>query len=408
MNKLPIHTKIQSRYQVFDASGQLPFSIVFGLCRRSPADIDPRPLLLDTAGSIFDVPYALTHGLLTLHEQDFENAKQRVEVNLDRLNEIAAKETDYLSLPSPVNRTKHWRDSFMIHQCRIEANSELASMLKPGNKYIIKLASENLGVKRWAYDDRQQFVDNDKMSDFAAVKLINSKPTAGNATFTVVKNLSWPPKIETRVRFCAFSTPADSTDSAGSAANATLSTSTGTGAALKISVSNTGSDPVTVQTRGHQRFLIPWGPFQPEPDISDDRLRIIDSAPHKPPTSSLQVISSAGEVIRGDEQRGTCQLTDSKADKRPKAADVVTLKPGAPIIRRIDINPLIHGLADGQYKIQMQPRGCRWWHGEVETEADGRMSARLCDIISPPLMLDSPDEVEIRIRDGKMDHQSGM
>ena len=399
MNQLRIHTQIHSRYQVFDASGQLPFSIVFGLCRRSPADTDPRPLLLEIAGSVLDAPYALAHGLLTLHEQDPEDAKQWVEVDLSRLSKVAMKEAECLSLPSPVNRTEHWTDAFTVNQCHIDVNGELASILEPGRKYIIRLASEDLGVKRWAYSDRKQFVDNEgkPSHDSEAVKLVNSKHTAGKATFTVVKSLSWPPKVETRMHLCASSPSSDS-----AVANAKLSSST----ALGVSVTNTGSDSVTVQTRGHQRFLIPWGLFQPEPDADDDRMRIIDATPHKPPTSSLQVVDSAtGEVVRGNEQRGTGPLTDSKADRRPMAEDVVTLKPGAPVVRKVDIGALVDGLTDGQYKIRMQPRGCRWWHGEIGKEVgeDGRVPAHLCETIIPPLMIESQDEVELRIRDGKVD-----
>ncbi|MCJ1345992.1 hypothetical protein MMC31_004203 [Peltigera leucophlebia] len=70
-----------TRYRIFDASGQLPFSLVFGLCRRSPADTDPRPLLLEIAASVLDVPFALAHGLLTLHEQHPEDAKQWAEAD---------------------------------------------------------------------------------------------------------------------------------------------------------------------------------------------------------------------------------------------------------------------------------------------------------------------------------------
>ena len=100
-----LHTQIHSRYQVFDASGRLPFSIVFGLCRRSPADTDSRPLLLETAGSVLDVPYALAHGLLTFHEQDPDNGTQAVEVGLCRLGEVAANgEAGFLALPTLVNR----------------------------------------------------------------------------------------------------------------------------------------------------------------------------------------------------------------------------------------------------------------------------------------------------------------
>ena len=403
MNELRIHTQIHSRYQVYDASGQLPFSIVFGLCRRSPADTDPRPLLLEIAGSVLDVPYALAHGLLTLHEQDPQDAKQWVEVDLGRLNNVAAREAECLSLPSPVNRMEHWRDAFTVYQCHVNVDSDLASILEPGKKYIIRLVSGDLGVKLWAYSDRKQFVDEDGKPSHGseAVKLVNSKPTAGNATFKVVKTLPWPPRMETTMRLCASSTFSDS-----ALANAQLNSST---AVLEVSVTNTGSDSVTVQTRGHQRFLIPWGPFQPEPDADDDRMRIIDATPHKPPTSSLQVVDSAtGEVVRGNERRGTGPLTDSNADLRPKVTDVMTLKPGAPVIRKVDIGALVDGLVDGQYRVRMQSRGCRWWHGEVgkEDSEDGRVPAHLCRIITSPLMLESQDEVELRIRDGKVDQST--
>ena len=393
MNELRIHTHIHSRYRVFDASAQLPFSIVFGLCRRSPADTDPRPLLLEIAGSVLDVPYALAYGLLTLHEQDPQDAKQWVEVDPSRLNKVAAKEAECLSLPSPVNRTEHWRDAFTVYQCHLDVDGALASILEPGKRYIIRLASGDLGLKRWAYSDRKQFVDNDGKPSHGseAVKLVNSKSTAGKASFKVVKNLPCPPRMETRMRLCASSTSSDS-----ALANAQASSSTAT---LEVSVINTSSDSVTVQTRGRQRFLLPWGPFQPEPDADDDRIRIIDATPHKPSTSSLQVVDPAtGEVVRGNERRGTCSLTDSNADLRPKAADVMTLKPGVPVIRKVDIGALMDGLVDGQYKIRMQSKGCRWWHGEIGKEVgeDGKVPAHLCQFTTSPLMLESLDEVEIR------------
>ncbi|KAL8754668.1 MAG: hypothetical protein Q9184_005036 [Pyrenodesmia sp. 2 TL-2023] len=389
MNELRIHTQVHSRYQVFDASGQLPFSIVFGLCRRSPADTDPGPLLLEVAGSALDVPYALAHGLLTLHEQDPKDAKQSIEVSVSRLNKIVTtKEAECLSLPSPVNRTEHWRDAFTVYQCPIDVNGEMASILEPGKKYIVRLAGNDLGVKRWAYGDRKDLISDDgrPSHDAGAVSLVNSKPTAGKATFKVLKNLPWPPRVETRMRLPASPPSSDS-------------------ALLEISVLNTDSNSVTVQTRGHQCFLIPWGPFQPELDASDDRMRIIHATPHKPPTSSLQIIDSAtGEVVRRNEPRGICRLTDSTADHRPMVEDLVTLRPGEPVVRKFDIGALVDGLGDGQYKIQMRSKGCRWWHGEVGKQEceDGRVPVHLGRGTIPPLMLESQDEVELRIRDGKV------
>ncbi|KAI9663190.1 MAG: hypothetical protein M1821_008238 [Bathelium mastoideum] len=373
--------------------------MVFGLCRRSPTDTDPRPLLLKIAGSVLDVPYALAHGLLTLHKQNPEDTKQWVEVDLSRLNQVAANETGCLSLPSPVNRTEHWRDAFMVYQCHFDVDGVLASILELGKKYIIRLASKDLGVKQWAYGDRMQLVNNTSEPSHAseAVRLVNSKPTAGNATFTVVKSLSWPPRIEVRMRLRASSPSSNS-----ALANAKPSSNT----VLVVTVTNNGSDSVAVQTRGHQHFLIPWGPFQPEPDVDDDRIKIIDATPHKPPTSSLQVVNSAtGEVVQRNKQRGAGPLTDANADRRPKAEHVVTLKPGVPLIREIDIGALVDELEDGQYKIRIQSRGCRWWQGEVRKEEseEGRVPAHLCRGINPPLMLESQDEVEMCITDGKVD-----
>ncbi|KAI4166940.1 MAG: hypothetical protein LQ343_007612 [Gyalolechia ehrenbergii] len=399
MNELRIHTQINSRYRVFDASGQLPFSIVFGLCRHSPTDTDPRPLLLEIAGSVLDVPYALAHGLLTIHVQGSEDAKEWAEVDLSRLNNVAAKEDECLSLPSPVNRTEHWRDVFTQYQCPIDIDGQLASILEPGKKYRIRLASEDLGVKRFAYSDQKQFIESHGKPNHDAeeTRLVKSKLTASNASFKVVKSLSWPPRIEIRMRLCA------SPHSSGSAlADAGLSSSP----ALEVSVVNTGSESVTVQTRGHQHFLIPWGPFQPEPDSIDDHVRIIDAAPDRPPTSSLQVVDPAtGKVVRGNEQRGTDALTDSNAGRRPKVEDVVTLKAGVPINRKIDTRALVDGLADGHYKLRTQARGCRWWYGEIGKEncEDGRVPAHLGGTTIPPLMLESQDEVELRISDGKID-----
>ncbi|MCJ1242119.1 hypothetical protein MMC14_010126 [Varicellaria rhodocarpa] len=369
--ELRIHTHIHSRYQVFDASGQLPFSIVFDLCRRSPADTDPRSLLLEIAGSILDVPYALGHGLLTLYEQDPEDAKQWVEVDLRRLKEVAAKEAECLSL------------AFPVYQCYVNINGELASILEPRKKYMIRLASEDFSVTQWAYSDRKRLVDNDGKPnhDSEAVKLVNSKLTAGNATFKVVKNLSWLPRIETRMRLCASSPSSDS-----ALANAKLSSST----ALEVSVINTGSDSVTVQTRGHQRILIPWGPFQPEPDVDDDRMRIIDAMPI-------------------NRRRPVWRLSILRHWKWSGGMNGAAL-PGAPVIRKIDMGALVGGLLDGQYTIRMQSRGCRWWLGEVgngeigkEEGEEGRVPAQLCGTIGSPLMLESQDEVELRIRDGKVD-----
>ncbi|KAL9628822.1 MAG: hypothetical protein Q9204_005640, partial [Flavoplaca sp. TL-2023a] len=366
MSDLRIHTKFNSHYQVFDASGKLPFSLVFGLCRRSPADTDPRPVLLDIAGSILDVPYALAHGLLTIHEYNPKNAEQSIAVDLSCLKEITAAEGKYLSLPSPVNRTKLWRDAFTEYHSPIDVNSPLTSVLEEGKRYRIKMTGTDLGIRRWAYSSRQEFADDDHPSthDSKAVRIVLT-------TISLCKSSPSPNPTIT------------DTD---------LEPSRDT--ALEISVTNTGPASVTVQTRGKQRFLVPWGPFQPEPDADDDsRVRVIAS---ESGTASLQVINSAtGDVVRGNEDRGKCWLTDSHIDSRPKLENLVVLRPGDPLVRQFDIRALLDGLTDRKYFIRLRLRGYRWWDSEIGEEdcEDGRVPERLGNGLVPPLMLESHDEV---------------
>ena len=389
---LKIFTQINSRYQVFDKSGKLSFSVLFGLCRKSSSDNDSRPLHFDVAGSALDTPYAVTHGLLTLHEY---NAKDEdwYEVDVNQLGKIASKATEHLSLSSPIGRTQSWRDALTVYQSHLDVKSELAAILLPGKQYRLNLASKDLGVKQWTYGDLEQIVSNDTLL-LTDGKLINSNFTGGNADFRVVESLPWPPTIETNIRLGKPLPPTASAYDNVKDSNTIL---------LEVCAINPTAEVVTVQTRGHQNILTPWGPFQPEPAADDDRVRIIDDSPNKTHTSSLQVIDAATGQIAWDSQPSrTGPLMDSSADRRPKIEDLVMLKPGTPLVREVDITKLLDGLEDGEYKVRIQPKGCRWWHGKVETGDDGKVPASLCKVLVPPLMLESMDELCIRVKDRKI------
>jgi len=148
---------------------------------------------------------------------------------------------------------------------------------------------------------------------------------------------------------------------------------------LEVSADRT----VLAQARDSQSFLIPWGSSQPISDtLSDPLPRIIDPEAPKPPTSSFRIVDIAtGEVVWGGNRRQVCSLNNTPAPKRPKMGWLVPLKPSEPVVRHIEIQHVVHGLADGVYRLEMEARGCWWCDAEVEADQDGRV---------PSIQVDDP------------------
>lgn len=159
MDKLPIYTSCHSQYRVFDHSGQLPFSVVFGLCRRSSEDTESRSLILDTRRSALDVPYGLAKGLLKLNVEDAD-LKEETALAVQNLSQFGRSGT-YVTLPSPVNREGNLKANLVTYQYQIQPNSELASIFKPGHSYQLKFVKGNLEIRWHAYGDLSGIVDGE-------------------------------------------------------------------------------------------------------------------------------------------------------------------------------------------------------------------------------------------------------
>jgi len=393
---LRLHARIHSQYQVSDRSGRLPFSIVFGLCRRSKADTDPRPLLINTARSALDVPYALAHKLLTLHAHgSYDDSQGSIKVDLSLLTKTDGDDVGtYISLSSPVERKDSKFDAFTSYHYHVAADSELASILEPGMKYTIRFAGEDLAVEWHAYGDHDHLISPEgrPLRSSKSAALI-SESSHGRATFTVVSSLPGPEPVTTRMRL-SRSEEASSTDSQNQQ-SATF---------LEISTTNIGTRAISVQSRGRQRFLVPWGIFHPEVPTADPRPRITDPA-ERSILSNLQVIDIRTSVVVRDGARPPlCGLYDTRADQRPKMADLVTLEPGEPLVRRVDIAKILIGLPDGRYSVRLQSRGAWWCAGTVEEmtdEGDVRVPHRHYKTMIPPLQLQSADVVDLRVEGGK-------
>lgn len=386
MDDLQLYSLIHHRYQVFDYSGQLPFSVVFGLCRRSRNDTDPRSMILNTKESVLDVPYALAHGLLVLDVEDPDLKEETANAIAKlRLNKVS---NTYITLPSPVNRIQHWTTALIEYRYEIDRSSELASILKPGTTYEIRIATPNLGIKWYGYGEEDRIIDDKRqpMRESERRKLISDR-RHGRCIFTVVSSLPWPQNLVTRLQI--------------DGPNAKEGVSDGT-VFLRVAVENTGTKDMTVQTRGTQRFLMIWGAMQPE-EAFEARPRIIDA--EKPaPVASLRIVEeSTGEIVYEPPPLGPSGPGNER-DPRPKLDCVVTIKAGESLTRLVNMSQMLARLADGVYEIHLEPRRMWWCEGDKETfaeEGDDRVPHRLWNPLVPPATLKSDNVVELRIEHGK-------
>ncbi|CAD0098609.1 unnamed protein product [Aureobasidium mustum] len=294
-----------------------------------------------------------------------------------------------ITLSSPVGRTEHYKKCFTEFEYHVDTDSELSSLLEPGKTYSIKLASKDLGVKWYTYiDDPSLPLDEKLLSQPSETpRLVNSKPSAGNAAFKVVESLPWPLEISTRLCF----KPATET----------------TPSCLKICITNLGSQSLSIQASDQQRFLGPRDFFGRE--IIQERSHRALEMEHPRLSFAFSVTKSGTkEAAPRKAMRAGCRgLTSGNVDLRPRFKDLLTLEPGQPLLRRIDIGALISGLDDGFYTIRLREESMWWCMGGKEDICDmndegGRVRKESFNRDVPPLVLNSADTVEVEVANGQL------
>lgn len=196
-------------------------------------------------------------------------------------------------------------------------------------------------MKWYAYGDRDQLLnDEGKPTQARSDPKLVGKPSHGRCAFTIVPSLPWPPKLNTKLELRRIG------GVQGDSSNSVV---------LRISTTNTDTEPVTVQTRGQQRFLVSWGPMQPEEGL-DSEPRIIDSSTPGP-ISSLYIIDKvSGTIVRRPPGLGPSG-PGVEHDPRPKLDKIVTIKPEDPLVRLVDISKQLAGC-------QMEFIHSTWSRGE--------------------------------------------
>jgi len=420
-----VNTQLKSRYAVFDVSGKLPFDLVFGLRRKT--DSDPRDIAFQTTHSLLDVPYALANGILRIHElrRTDTSPEEHVEVDLSGLQEAIAGSNDeptapeYITLPSRPNRTeKRGQMGTTEYRYRIEPGSPLASCFEVGKKYSFGLVKRDLGTHRWIEGERvvpsSETATGTTSTPTTAHDATNetcqlvSNPHGGFAVLRVVESLTWPPPIETRMRLvlpeAASSSTIDQTINTDADNNNNKPPSQ---PILRITATNLGSSPISLQTRGYQRFLSPWGPYQPE---SHDGLNAghLPSilAPASTGTAFLRITSLATNSIVHDIPKAPHGLPAGRPDRRPTLEDLVVLTPGVGFERDVELGGVVQGLGDGGYVVCLRPKGVWWCWGRVEESEPGdggKVPKSIYGVkYNIPAVLRSEDEVRFELSGGKV------
>lgn len=391
MDELKIHVLMQARDRIFDASGKLPFTIDFGLCRRTPDDTDPRSLLIDIAGSALDVPYALANKLLVSQGIKTPPLDKKKLKHMNPNTSMSERER-YITLPSPVGRTKHYKDSFTMLEYRVDKDSEVASIFRTSKEFRIALASRDLGIRWYTYiDDPSLPIDQTLLSKPSeTARTINLKPSAGHLAFKVVDSLPWPPEVSTRLHFIAAT---DTTPSC-----------------IQISITNMSTRPVSLEPHARQQLYL--GHRDIIGDRTTTRPRFHRALEADAPLSSwsflITDIVTKQEVADTLPRPGCEGVTRGNVDPRPRGKGLFILEPGEAVLRHFDLGVVLRKFGDGIYDMRLREKAQWWCVGSAEEichkedEDEGRVRKDFFSRDIPPLVLRSEDVVEVKKVDGEV------
>jgi len=248
-------------------------------------------------------------------------------------------------------------------------------------------------VKWHAYGEIDQLVSSEgKTTQPSSQEKLISGTRSGHARFKAVSSLPWPPEVITHARLY--------TSEVSSSCSQTPEGAT----FLELSITNEGDRSISIQNRGHQNVLVPWGPFEPE-QATNLILPRMNRPEERHPRLRWQVINTdTGVVVYGKPKPPGCDLHTPSKDRRPMLSYLVTLKPGEPLIKRIDTTKILLKFPEGRYSIRIPPQRIWWCYGTVEEisdEGDDRVPKRLYNTCIPPVTLRAESGVHLQIEGGK-------
>lgn len=390
-----------SHSPVYDLSGTNPFDVFFEVDRFRGDGGGWRSITLLLNGSLLDVPHAWSHGLLELIDLDadckivfdpkYDGIAKPTEstsrndpfelVDVEEDSHITfTSEDDNLTASAPSAQPQNRFLTLLTRESRGRRKAQKAiplcipktikHMLKPGRKYRLQTTNIDLGVKWWRYGSQEELA----VKDVPMELLPSPEPAAVVATqlchrdFTVVESLPVPPSVYISLD---LSQPV-------------IYRSGDPAPTLKISVTNTARQPVTMISFGSQPHISAHA--QP-----NNHARVISTSAHiSLDNFSITHVASGKEMLQ---ESYVCVLQTGWQRRQ-----FTTLEPGVPLVQEIEF--LKHATAIrakmeyGEYKLKLRAREV-WWHwGTKEEVLENKLGTkRLPGGPKPPLILTSQDEV---------------
>lgn len=259
----------------------------------------------------------------------------------------------------------------------LRISESIKHLLKPGRRYRLQTTSIDIGVKWWRYGSKGELA----VKDVPMELLPSPQPATLVATqvchrdFSVVELLPVPPSVYISL---ALSPPV-------------IYKSGDHPPILKISITNTAYQPVTMISFGSQPHI------SPTHAQSNNHARVTStSANISLENFSITHTASGKEMVQ---ENFLCVLQSGWQRRQ-----FTTLEPGVPLVQEIEFlknaTAIRARMQHGEYRLKLLAREV-WWHwGTTEDILEGRSGThRLPGGPKPPLRLASEDEVTFRLEE---------
>ncbi|KAI0107465.1 hypothetical protein GGR51DRAFT_515574 [Nemania sp. FL0031] len=371
--------KANNHPPIFDLSGAVPFEVYLTVRRNAEDDADSRDLVILKTGSVFDLPEALEKGLVELVDEASGEVVRHPHNNSDqaRSQQVAITKTDtdsFITLPPDVQR----RDR-PIKTVPLNVTPCLRALVKPELKYHLRLRDKYLGVRWWAWGGPPEPWKDDSEAPPSEHKTLISCGPLRSKTFTVVSEVSIPPKLSISLSLAEKTPVSEGKDGDESEASSPV---------IQITTTNTGGQPIILKTIGDQPHLKAPG------EITDPRARITADSPN---VQNFSIVDQeTQEDLISNAPVFTTPLAGGSGRGWPRK-QFLELAPNEQIIRMVKLPG--HRLTPGrEYHVSLRRTGC-WWACGTLDELFGEGNAvlkRWPSAPTVPLMLESEDVVVFR------------